>query len=164
MWKEIFLDESDEELDRIAEITNVFSCWANSKSVVKDKKHILKFQLSNRKYPYRCFLYEDANFEILQDVRYRKDLDMWELMRFAIKWDTNDLSIDPFDAIHIWALKLKTFLQEVGKKIYTRSFRFDDVTSKMSKWYKPEIVDAYKDVGVNVFYRDEGKYWEWELM
>lgn len=164
MWREIKLDEEDQELDKIADLTNEFSCWADPKSVVTDSKEILKFQLSERKYPYRCFLYEDANFQILKDFRYRESLDMWELMRFAIKWDTKNASINPMDAILISTTQTKTFLQEIGKKIFLKPFAFDEVDDVISNWYKPEIVDIARSVGVSLTYQDNGKYWEWELI
>ena len=164
MWKEIKIDEEDEELDRIADLTNEFSCWADPKSVVTDNKVMLRWQLSGQKYPYRCFIYKDDTFEILKDFRYRKDLDMWELMRFAIKWDTLDSSINPMDAILISTTQTKTFLEEIGKKIFLKPFSFDNVETPIDQWYKPEIVDVARSVGVSLTYQDNGKYWEWELL
>lgn len=164
MWKEIDINETDEELEKLADFNNQFSCWRDPKVIVTDSKEIFKRQLSGTKYPYRCFVYKDSKFEMIKDYRFRTDMDMWQLMRFGIKWDTNDPSIDPFDAIKISALQTKTFLQEIGKKIFIKPLAFDEVDDLISNWYKPEIVDVFLNIGINLFYQDNGKYWEWELL
>lgn len=164
MWKEIKKDETDEELDKIVDLNNQFSCWRDPKVKVRDNKDLLKRQLSNKRYVYRCFIYKDDIFEILKDFRFIEDLDMWELMRYAVKWDTSDPSINPMDAILISIKHTKIFLQEIGKKIFIKPLAFGDVDEELSKWYKPEIVDIAESVGVSLTYQNNGKYWEWELI
>ena len=159
MWKEITINNV-EEINKIVNMADVVGCW-----FMEDSIDILKRQLTIDKYEFRSFYYKDDTFEIAIDFRLLPDEEAWEGMRCYIKWDINDSSINPLDALKITGKKTKEFMEETGRNIVFKEARtFDRVSDILKTWYNNNIVTIYNPIGIRATYQDNGKQWLFELI
>ena len=149
MWKEITSVE-DESFYKLSVISNDFGCHALDERLT-DSNKVFDAYINKKKDIHKVFLYEDSEFEILLAFRFIEKDNMYECIRFIIKWDTSNDDINPKDALYHSARKTKEFMEQTGLKVFMKPFNRERIKDLLlSAWCDDDVAIIYESLGIKM--------------